>query len=397
MGNEIHTDPTVLWLTSWYPDKLSPYNGDFVRRHAEAVSSYMNVSVIHVVRDFSGKVTKDVTTEYYKSGNLEEIIIYYYIPPARVKLYEKYLSIRMYKRLYKQALEKLLSEKKSVSLAHLHVGMKAGLAALWLKEKKNIPFVVTEHWGGFLNEADEKYQDMLIVTRWMWRKVFLKASAISSVSGCLLKAISKIVSISKLTVIPNVVNTEIFYPSHGKISNPSKFIHVSNLSRLKNPKLILTAFQKVKHLHPAAELAIFGSLNNEVIAFAESLGLINAVTFHAEVPQQVLADNMRESVALILYSDYETFGCVVIEANACGIPVIVSDIPVFHETVKEGVNGFFAEPRNSDALAERMLEIIKKRSSFDSDQISNLTALKYSYPVIGKKITDWYQQVLKTN
>jgi glycosyltransferase involved in cell wall biosynthesis len=131
--------------------------------------------------------------------------------------------------------------------------------------------------------------------------------------------------------------------------------------------------------------------------FSESLALGNSVTFHDEVPQQMLADNMRDSVALILYSDYETFGCVVIEANACGIPVIVSDIPVFHETVKEGVNGFFAEPRNSDALAERMMEIIKMRSSFDSNQISNMTAMKYSYPVIGKKITDWYQQVLKTN
>ena len=178
MGNETNINSTVIWLTSWYPDKLSPYNGDFVKRHAEAVSSYMNVIVIHVVRDFSGKITRDVKTEYYKSDNLEETIIYYYIPQARIKLYEKYLSARMYKRLYKQALEKLLSENRSVSLAHLHVGMKAGIAALWLKEKKDIPFVVTEHWGGFLNEADEKYRDMLIVTRWMWRKVFLKASAI---------------------------------------------------------------------------------------------------------------------------------------------------------------------------------------------------------------------------
>jgi len=294
-------------------------------------------------------------------------------------------------------LEKLLSENRSVSLAHLHVGMKAGIAALWLKEKKDIPFVVTEHWGGFLNEADEKYRDMLIVTRWMWRKVFLKASAISSVSGCLLNAISKIAPISKLTVIPNVVNTEIFYPSPEKKINPAKFIHVSNLARLKNPKAILTAFQKVKDIHPGAELAIFGSLNKEAMEFSESLGLGKSVTFHEEVPQQILADNMRDSVALILYSDYETFGCVVIEANACGIPVIVSDIPVFHETVKEGVNGFFAEPRNSDALAERMLEIIQKRSSFDSNQISNMTAMKYSYPVIGKKIIDWYQHVLKTN
>ena len=397
MNNETHNNSTVLWLTSWYPDKLSPYNGDFIRRHAEAVSRYINVIVVHVVRDVSGKITRDVKTEYYKSGNLEEIIIYYYISPVRIKLFEKYLSARKYKQLYKETLEKILSENRSVSLAHLHVGMKAGFAALWLKRKKNIPFVVTEHWGGFLNEADEKYGDLFIVTKRIWRKVFREASAISTVSGYLLNAISKIVPASKLTVIPNVVNTEIFYPSPEKRSKPAKFIHVSNLASLKNPKLILTAFKKLRQQRPDAELEIFGSLDNEVIAFAESLGLKDAVRFHNEVPQSILAGNMREATALILYSDYETFGCVVIEANACGIPVIVSDIPTFHETVEEGINGFFAEPRNADALAERMLEIIKMRSAFDNDQISNMTALKYSYPVVGKKITDWYQQVLKTN
>lgn len=395
MDNEKHTDPTVIWLTSWYPDKLSPYNGDFIRRHAEAVSRYMNVCVIHLVRDFSGKITREVHKEHYKSGNLEEIIIYYYIAPAWIKWYEKYLSLRTYKRLYKQAVEKLLSENSSISLAHLHVGMKAGLAALWLKEKKNIPFVVTEHWGGFLNEADERYQDMPPVMKWMWKKVFQKASAISAVSTYLLDRISKIAPSGKLTVIPNVVNTDIFYPAKTKSSNPAKFIHISNLSKLKNPDGILTAFQKVKQIHSGAELVIFGSLNKEDMQFYESPGQDKSVTFHEEVPQQILADNIRESAALILYSDYETFGCVVIEANACGIPVIVSDIPVFHETVEEGVNGFFAEARNSDALAERMLDIIKMRSSFDSEKISNMTALKYSYPVVGKKIADWYRQVLK--
>ena len=41
----------ALWLVSWYPDKISPFNGDFIKRHAEAVSLYDDVHVIYVTKD----------------------------------------------------------------------------------------------------------------------------------------------------------------------------------------------------------------------------------------------------------------------------------------------------------------------------------------------------------
>ena len=40
----------VLWLASWYPDEYEPTNGDFVQRHAKAVSQLMHIDVIHVVQ-----------------------------------------------------------------------------------------------------------------------------------------------------------------------------------------------------------------------------------------------------------------------------------------------------------------------------------------------------------
>ena len=41
----------VLWLTSWYPNKVNETNGDFVQRHAQAASFYCKVDVIHVEKD----------------------------------------------------------------------------------------------------------------------------------------------------------------------------------------------------------------------------------------------------------------------------------------------------------------------------------------------------------
>ena len=112
------------------------------------------------------------------------------------------------------------------------------------------------------------------------------------------------------------------------------------------------------------------------------------------MPQQQLSELIGQSLSLILYSSYETFGCVIIEANACGIPVVVSDIPVFHETVEEGFNGFFVKRNDPEALAERMITMIKNRSLFNSDAIAKKTASLYNYETVGKKFSDWYVEIL---
>lgn len=73
---------------------------------------------------------------------------------------------------------------------------------------------------------------------------------------------------------------------------------------------------------------------------------------YEEMSQESLVKFLQPATALILVSSYETFGCVLIEANACGVPVIVSDIPVFHETVKQEVNGVFTKLNDSNHLGK---------------------------------------------
>ncbi len=51
----------ALWLTSWYPNQLDEWNGDFIQRHARAVSLYCNVEVIHVEADTQDLLNEPVT------------------------------------------------------------------------------------------------------------------------------------------------------------------------------------------------------------------------------------------------------------------------------------------------------------------------------------------------
>lgn len=369
-----------------------PFNGDFIKRHAEAVSLYDDISVIHIVRDVKRIITKDVFTEESGKNGLAEKIIYYYTPSFRFSLIDKYWSEIKYRKLYKQAVIDHIKKSGVPDLAHVHVGMKGGMIARWLKKKKAVPYVISEHWSGFLPEADEKINDQPFYIRLLWKKVIAGATAISAVSEYLANAVQKHFGFKKISVIPNVVDGSVFYPAVA-MSNDIRFIHISGLEELKNPTAIIEAFAIVIRTFPSAVLDIFGPGEKRLKDFAVELQAEKNIHFHSEISQSQLAEFVRQSLALVLYSSYETFGCVIIEANACGIPVVVSDIPVFHETVTEGINGIFVKPNDPGALAERMIEMIKTRSSFNCNTIAAVSS-KYSYEKVGKQFSDWYHEVL---
>lgn len=369
-----------------------PFNGDFIKRHAEAVCLYDNICVIHVVRDAKGIVTKDVMVEESSRNGLTKKILYYYTPSYKLSIFDKYLSELKYRKLFRKAVNEYVEKTGEPDLAHVHVGMKAGVIALWLKKKKKIPFIISEHWSGFLPEADEKFTEQPVYVRSLWRKVIEGSSAISAVSVHLAESIKKQFEKKEVKVIPNVVDTTIFYPTATK-SNDIRFIHISGLEKLKNPGAIIEAFAIVLNKYPAAVLDIFGPFNKQLEDLVSEKQLEKNIQFHREIPQQQLADFVRRSIALILFSSYETFGCVIIEANACGIPVIVSDIPTFHETVKEGVNGIFVRSFQPEDLAGKMIGMIISSRTFNSDAITR-TASKYSYENVGKQFSDWYSEIL---
>jgi glycosyltransferase involved in cell wall biosynthesis len=103
-----------------------------------------------------------------------------------------------------------------------------------------------------------------------------------------------------------------------------------------------------------------------------------------------LRGGIKESDALILYSRYETFGCVLIEAFACGVPVIVTDIHVLHENVND-TNGLFVESENPIDLANKIISFISKKSLFNSNEISRVAIKNYSYEKVGLLLKEWYQ------
>lgn len=385
----------MLWLPAWYPNELDPFNGDFLQRHARATSIYCRVHVLYVVRDVEGKITKNVKTVKSVSGNLQETIIYYHANSILPGIASRIWSGIKYLRLYKKVIRDYIFEHGKPQLAHVHIADKNGLVALWLKRKYQIPFLVSEQWTLFLNEAIPQFQSKPSWFKKMWKRVIEESDGVSTVSHYLGKALEQYQNPVPYRVIPNVVDHQVFFPGEGQTASTPVFMHISMLNYQKNFDDILKAFVNVKTAGYAFSLSVFGPVTDALRQRINDAGLSHEIKLQGEVPQATLAGHLRQATALVHYSRYETFGCVITEAHACGIPVIASDIPVHHETIQEGINGFFAENENPVALSEKIIHFLQQGQPISKNDLHETTKKLYGYDVVGKAFYDWYQSVTR--
>jgi glycosyltransferase involved in cell wall biosynthesis len=252
------TQPYILWLPSWYPSKLQPYNGDFIQRHARAAALYMNIEVIYVVKDEKGIITKKVKKEVTISGKLKETIIYYYHPESKFTLLSKLLSYLKYVRLYKRTIREQFKIKEKPQLINVVIALKAGIIGRWIKRTFGVEYVLSEHWTIYLKEAVPNFYASPLYNRIVCKKIFRDAKDVSVVSKYLGDRLQEIFDVPNLRVIPNVVDINVFNYSNAVNKNGNRFIHISTLDYQKNPEDIIKAFGIIKEKGFECVLNIIG-------------------------------------------------------------------------------------------------------------------------------------------
>lgn len=121
----------------------------------------------------------------------------------------------------------------------------------------------------------------------------------------------------------------------------------------------------------------------------DMLDLEKQVRFLGAQSQDMLPEFYRASKALIMPSDYESFGMVALEAMACGTPVIASEVGGLAFLVQDGVTGFHVPVREPSALAERIIALLTD----DAQQVrmgwaAHETAKNYSWAKITDKLLE---------
>lgn len=377
----------ILWLCSWYPSKTDPFDGDFIQRHAKAASLYNTITVIHVIADTTGKTLK-TEEEAHETGRLTEQLIYFGKKNSwwgRLAAYSRMMS------LYKKAVVKYIAANGRPDLVHVHVPMRAGIVALWLKRKYKIPFILSEHWGIYNNKEKLNFSTRSLPFRRFTTSIFKEASAFISVSRFLAEGVNRLVVKKEYALIPNAADTDHFF--YREISSaPFCFIHVSNMAALKNVKGILRAFKIFLQQQGTAALVIVGNKDDSLEQYAGTLGLQkDHVLFRGEIPYQGVASEMQRSHCLVLFSDIENAPCVIGEAFCCGLPVIATNVGGIPELV-DGSNGILVEPGDEQGLAVAMRSMTENFAQYDRRKIAEAASQQFSYPSVGKLMDAVYDQ-----
>ena len=377
----------ILLLPKWYPTVNNPLDGIFIQQHAEAIQLYCNINVLFAEVDEFQKVF--IRKEKAIENQVEVIRFFYKKHITHVEWIDR--LIRLY--LYFKCLNlgwKELSKTTTFHFLHAHVLLRTGIFALKIKQKHKISYFVSEHWTGYINGNLKGLKKILT------KKVLQKSTTITCVSTPLQKGIRKLVN-NDVQIIPNVVNTHLFTPKENNVSK-NIILHISDLKdEHKNISGLIRSIAQLHKIRTDFELHIIGGGDekNNLMAFANSLNLLDKVVFFlGPLKGEELVQNIQNCRFLTLFSNYETFGVVLIEALSCGKPVVASKLECIEEFITEK-QGILVEPKNENQLAKAFDFMLDNYINYNPMELSEYAKNKFSFQTVGKQFYNLYQTILK--
>ena len=165
-----------------------------------------------------------------------------------------------------------------------------------------------------------------------------------------------------IEVIPNFVDTEEFHPraGNGPTSGPPTAVHVSNFRPVKRVPWLIEVFAAATEGREA-RLTLVGDGPDQRAARqrAQELGIRDRVFFLGE--RDALPELLAPADLFVMASTEESFGLSALEAMACGIPVVSTDVGGVSEVVTDGETGLLAPCDDARALAARIRELLYDR------------------------------------
>jgi len=158
-------------------------------------------------------------------------------------------------------------------------------------------------------------------------------------------------------------------------------LHVGRLDADKSVDIVVRAVAKSMSKNDAHFLLIGdGTEKIKLIALCEKLGIIQRSHFPGYIiSRQELADVYRMATVFISASEIETQGIVLVEAAACGLPLVAVRATCIPEIVKDGKNGFLTPKRDIYSIADSLDKILSNREiTVQMGEASNLISKKYS-------------------
>ncbi len=265
-------------------------------------------------------------------------------------------------------------------LVHAHFIYPEGVAAHRIARRYGVPFVVTEHapWTGWLDQAAVGRQAVPAARA---------AAAIMPVSNSVLATIRTYAGDEvRATVVPVGVDADLFVPGDERTRRKDQILYVGLINFNKGIDILLDAIARLAAQDSPGRLLLVGGsfyrntrLQEERLrAQAAALGLGERVTFLGRLLPAEVARLMAESAVVVLPSRAESFGAVLVEALACGTPVVATRCGGPEDIVDDRV-GRLVPVGDADALARALADVLQEPERYPAEILRAHAVARFSW------------------
>ncbi len=304
----------ILIMSSWYPNRLDMFVGNFVQRFAELLALDHDVSVIHTLGDKACK-TQEIIDE--KENGVRVVRAYHPVSKNKIKHWWN----------QRKALRACLHLIEDVDLIFAHVLLPRAYQFTKAKNYYHRDLIVLEHASYYRPEMSRRISSL---NKQMMKRTSRHVEQFCAVSEILANDMKNVLPTVKPIILPNFVDSDLFQPSERKIEQRTKFLHISTLDSLtKNPELLFEGFYAAHEANPKITLTVISDQNtSQWQNWVDAHNLSNAVTWVGPSSWEEIAAEMKNHDCVIITSGYETFNIVIAEAWCCGIPVISTPVGI---------------------------------------------------------------------
>lgn len=354
----------IGYFTSAFPYK-NPLTGEptgsYIGGGVENVTYNLTIQMAkrgHDVSIFTSSIDSKSSIEYY--GN---ITIYRY--KSNFKIGQAHMSFGL---IYKPVIADL-----DLDIVHSHMGnLPAPITAYLYAKMKKRPIIVTYHadWmGGFGGVI--RRTCVFLFNNYLCDKLLSNSDLIIALSN---HQVNESMFLKKYTgkirAICNGINLNDFEiqlskeECRNKLKLPADkniILFVGSLTPRKGPQILIKSMEKIIEKIPNSYLVIVGDgyYRKEIENLACELNIDKEIKFVGFVDEKSKILYYKSADIFVLPSFHESFGIVLLEASACGLPLVVSDLEAFKAIIKEGYNGLSTKMGEDNDLANKLIYLLE--------------------------------------
>jgi L-malate glycosyltransferase len=283
---------------------------------------------------------------YYHEVHVNQYSVFQY-PPYDLALASKMAEV---------------AKREKLDLLHVHYAIPHAVCAYLAKQMvgDQLKIVTTLHGTDItVLGYDHSLSEMI-------RFGIEQSDIVTAVSHSLVKQTYELLQPNKdILTVYNFIDDRVYYKKdsahlrseYGIKPEEKVIIHVSNFRKVKRVPDVIKAFDIIRKEMPAKLLLVGDGPEMTIVSqLVEDLNLADYVLFLGK--QENLEELYSISDLKLLLSEKESFGLVLLEAMACGVPCIGTNIGGIPEVISDGETGFICEVGNVEEIAERAIQIL---------------------------------------